>query len=97
MCSYSMYKQEYNIYFDTYFDTSLTHTLTHLLPGIKSEFPEPGEALDLGHPGFSSFLHGFAHLEFAFSVLGTTKSEAKSAKSQEVSIKKRPNLCGKIR
>jgi len=44
---------------------------------MNQQFPEPGaEAFDLGHVGFSSLLHGFAHFGFAFSVLGTTKSEA---------------------
>ena len=57
---------------------------------MNQQFPEPGaEALDLGHVGFSSFLHGFAHLGLAFSVLGTTKSEAESYQSQEVSMESR--------
>ena len=44
---------------------------------MHQQFPEPGaEAFDLGHVGFSLFLHGFAHFGLAFSVLGTTKSEA---------------------
>ena len=56
------------------------------------------EVLDLAHVGFPSFLHGLAHLGFAFSVLGTTKSEPPSAaKSQGPSgMEKHINWEGKI-
>jgi hypothetical protein len=64
---------------------------------MNQQFPEPGaEAFDLGHVGFSSFSHGFAHFGFAFSVLGTTKSEAETNPRKFLWPSEKPIFCGKI-